>query len=247
MEVISYHAILASSALAKERGTYPSYAGSQWDRGLLPYDTLALVDAHRGVDLAVDRSMTLDWTPVREHIRAFGMRNSNILAIAPTATIANISGVYPCTEPAYKNMYMKENLSGNFVVINKYLIQVLQANRLWTPEILNSIKLNNGSIQMIDAIPDAVKALFKEVFEVDSLWLLKAAARRAKWIDQSASTNIFTTTKSGRVLGDIYLNAWQFGLKTTYYLRTLGASQVEKATTVVASVPDNTGECEVCQ
>ena len=176
------------------------------------------------------------------------MCSSDLMAIAPTATIANISGVYPCTEPAYKNMYMKENLSGSFVIINQYLIDRLQALGLWNTGLLNKLKLHNGSIQAIDDIPNEIKTVFKEVFEVDARFILEAAARRAKWIDQSASTNVFTRTTSGRVLGDIYQTAWKMGLKTTYYLRTLAASQVEKAgveTAVACSITDP--NCEACQ
>ncbi len=248
MESIAYYAILSSSLLAKERGSYSSYAGSKWDRNLFPQDTLQLLEKERGEALVLDQSSHLDWTEVRDHVKQYGMRNSNVMAIAPTATIANISGVYPCTEPAYKNMYMKENLSGSFVIINQYLIDRLQALGLWNTGLLNKLKLHNGSIQAIDDIPNEIKAVFKEVFEVDARFILEAAARRAKWIDQSASTNVFTRTTSGRVLGDIYQTAWKMGLKTTYYLRTLAASQVEKAgveTAVACSITDP--NCEACQ
>ena len=248
MESIAYYAILSSSLLAKERGSYSSYAGSKWDRNLFPQDTLPLLEKERGESLVLDQSSHLDWTEVRDHVKQYGMRNSNVMAIAPTATIANISGVYPCTEPAYKNMYMKENLSGSFVIINQYLIDRLQALGLWNTGLLNKLKLHNGSIQAIDDIPNEIKTVFKEVFEVDARFILEAAARRAKWIDQSASTNVFTRTTSGRVLGDIYQTAWKMGLKTTYYLRTLAASQVEKAgveTAVACSITDP--NCEACQ
>lgn len=248
MESIAYYAILSSSLLAKERGSYSSYAGSKWDRNLFPQDTLPLLEKERGESLVLDQSSHLDWTEVRDHVKQYGMRNSNVMAIAPTATIANISGVYPCTEPAYKNMYMKENLSGSFVIINQYLIDRLQALGLWNTGLLNKLKLHNGSIQAIDDIPNEIKTVFKEVFEVDASFILEAAARRAKWIDQSASTNVFTRTTSGRVLGDIYQTAWKMGLKTTYYLRTLAASQVEKAgveTAVACSITDP--NCEACQ
>jgi ribonucleoside-diphosphate reductase alpha chain len=248
MESIAYYAILSSSLLAKERGSYSSYAGSKWDRNLFPQDTLPLLEKERGEALVLDQSSHLDWTEVRDHVKQYGMRNSNVMAIAPTATIANISGVYPCTEPAYKNMYMKENLSGSFVIINQYLIDRLQALGLWNTGLLNKLKLHNGSIQAIDDIPNEIKTVFKEVFEVDARFILEAAARRAKWIDQSASTNVFTRTTSGRVLGDIYQTAWKMGLKTTYYLRTLAASQVEKAgveTAVACSITDP--NCEACQ
>ena len=158
------------------------------------------------------------------------MRNSNTMAIAPTATIANISGVYPCTEPAFKNIYMKENLSGNFIVINKYLVDDLVKLNLWDSKMISRIKLNNGSIEKVDGIPESLKKKYKETFEINMDWLIDAAASRSKWIDQSASTNIFMATKSGKELSDAYMRAWEKGLKTTYYLRTLGASQVTKAT-----------------
>ncbi|NQY75208.1 MAG: ribonucleoside-diphosphate reductase subunit alpha [Candidatus Margulisbacteria bacterium] len=231
MEMISYYAILSSSKLAKERGTYDTYKGSKWDRGLFPYDTLALLEKERGQSLLVGRDMRMDWDQVKTHVNAHGMRNCNTMAIAPTATIANISGVYPCTEPAFKNIYMKENLSGNFLVINRYLINDLYNLGLWTPKMLNQIKQNNGSIHLIPDIPEHLQSQYKEVFEIDSTWIIKASALRSKWIDQSASTNVFIQTTSGKVLNDIYMMAWEYGLKTTYYLRTLGASQVMKATT----------------
>jgi len=163
-------------------------------------------------------------------VKAHGMRNSNVMAIAPTATIANISGVYPCTEPAYKNMYMKENLSGNFFVINRYLVDDLDALDMWNESMVKQIKLHNGSIAKIAGIPESFVRKYKETFEVDMHWLLRSAAKRMKWIDQSASTNVFLTTQSGKILSDTYTMAWKLGLKTTYYLRTLAATQVTKAT-----------------
>ncbi|MBT5856675.1 ribonucleoside-diphosphate reductase subunit alpha, partial [bacterium] len=233
MEMISYYAIYASSLLAKERGSYQTYEGSKWSRLLLPYDTIAILEENRGIPLKVDKSKTMDWDKVKSHIQAHGMRNSNTMAIAPTATISNISGVYPCTEPAYKNIYMKENLSGNFIVINDHLISDLEARGLWTSEILNQIKMNDGSLANIVEIPEDLRALYKETFEVEPTWIIEAAARRTKWIDQSASTNIFMSTTSGKYLSDAYTMAWEYGLKTTYYLRTLGATQVEKTSAVV--------------
>ena len=231
METISYYAILASSQLAKERGSYETFKGSKWDRGILPIDSLSVLEEERGQAIDVPKSTTMDWAPVREHIKKYGMRNSNIMAIAPTATIANISGIYPCTEPAFRNLYMKENLSGSFTVINRYLIDDLDKIGLWTPDILTKIKLKNGSILDIDDIPSNIKDLYKETFEIDMKWIIDTAARRSKWIDQSASTNIFVKTQSGKVLSNIYMMAWQKGLKTTYYLRSLGATQVNKAST----------------
>ena len=228
MEIISYYAILASSQLAKEKGTYKSYKGSKWDKGLLPIDTISILEKSRGEKIEVDRAISRDWTKVRESIKKYGMRNSNCMAIAPTATIANISGVVPCVEPIYKNIYMKENLSGNFFIINEHLIDKLSELNLWSKSIINEIKLNNGSIEQIVEIPDNIKFEFKEVLNIDQNWIIKAAAHRAKWIDQSASTNLFVDTRNGKVLNDLYVKAWKMGLKTTYYLRTKAASQITK-------------------
>ena len=169
---------------------------------------------------------------MKSHIKEHGMRNSNTMAIAPTATIANIAGVYPCAEPAFKNIYMKENLSGNFVVINDYLVEKLQEKGLWNERMLKQIKLHNGSIQEIVEIPQELRNLFKETFDIDMSWIIRAASRRSKWIDQSASTNIFVNSTSGKYLNDIYSLAWTSGLKTTYYLRSLGATQITKASDV---------------
>ncbi|MBU1292734.1 ribonucleoside-diphosphate reductase subunit alpha [Patescibacteria group bacterium] len=230
MEVVAYYAILGSSELAKERGTYSSYKGSKWDRGLFPQDTVDLLEKERGEEIKVKRGGKLDWTPVREHVKEHGMRNSNTMAIAPTASTANLVGCIPCVEPIYKNIYVKSNKEGEFVVVNKYLVEDLKKAGLWSPGMLNRIKYADGSIQDIDEVPLALKEKYKEVFEIDGKWLVEAAARRGKWIDQSQSLNIFYNGTSGRDLSDIYFLAWQMGLKTTYYLRTLGASQVEKAT-----------------
>lgn len=229
-EIVAYHAILGSTELARERGTYQSYKGSKWDRGLLPIDTLDLLEAERGEKVLVDRTTRLDWTPVREAIKQHGMRNSNCMAIAPTATIANIAGCFPAIEPIYKNIYVKANISGTFIVVNHYLVEDLKREGLWNHEMLELIKGKEGSIQNISAIPDWVKEKHKEVFEVDSRWLIKAAAHRAKWIDQSQSLNIFYSGTSGKEISEFYMYAWQAGLKTTYYLRTLGASGIEKST-----------------
>lgn len=228
MEMISYYAIDASSDLAKDRGAYETYEGSKWSRGIFPYDSLAILEENRGEKLKVDKSIRLDWASLKAKVKKQGMRNSNTMAIAPTATIANIAGVYPCTEPIYKNIYMKENLSGNFLVINRYMIDDLKALGLWTRDIINKAKVNNGSLQDIIEIPQELRDKYKEVFEISSEWVIKKAAVRAKWIDQSASTNVFISTTSGKVLYDVYFLAWEYGLKTTYYLRTLGASQVQK-------------------
>ena len=227
MEMISYYAILASSELAKERGAYETFKGSKWDRGILPYDTLAILEEHRGESLDLDKQITMDWDYVKSHIKSYGMRNSNTMAIAPTATIANIAGVYPCAEPAFKNIYMKENLSGNFIVINDALIDRLTQQGLWNDHMLKQIKLHNGSIQEIPEVPLEIRNLFKETFDIDMQWIIRAASRRGKWIDQAASTNIFVNSTSGKYLNDIYTLAWNSGLKTTYYLRSLGNSSVE--------------------
>lgn len=234
MEVVAYYTILGSSELAKERGTYSSYKGSKWDRGLFPQDTVDLLEKERGEAIKVKRGGKLDWTPVREHVKEHGMRNSNTMAIAPTASTANLVGCIPCVEPIYKNIYVKSNKEGEFVVVNKYLVEDLKQAGLWSAGMLNRIKYADGSIQGIDEIPRVLKEKYKEVFEIDGKWLVEAAARRGKWIDQSQSLNIFYNGTSGRDLSDIYFLAWEMGLKTTYYLRTLGASQVEKATVSTA-------------
>jgi ribonucleoside-diphosphate reductase alpha chain len=228
-EFISYHAIMASSELAEEKGTYLTYPGSKWDRGIFPADTLALLESERGVPTGVDQRAHLDWTPVRTHVKTHGMRNSNTMAIAPTATIANIAGCVPSIEPIYKNMYVKSNFSGEFTIINRYLVIDLKELDLWDDDMMEKIKYYDGSVQNIDAIPMEVRDRYKEVFEIDSNWIVKHAAQRGKWIDQSQSVNVFTTSKSGKQISEIYLAAWKMGLKTTYYLRTLGASSIEKS------------------
>ncbi|MEX0917517.1 MAG: ribonucleoside-diphosphate reductase subunit alpha [Candidatus Paceibacterota bacterium] len=230
MEIVSYHAILASSTLAKERGPYESFKGSKWDRGLIPVDTIALLEEERGEEIPVDREARLDWNTVREHIRQFGMRNSNTMAMAPTATIANISGCTPTIEPIYKNIYVKANISGDFTVVNSYLVEELKKINLWDDEMLGKLKYNDGSLARITEVPQELKDKYKETFEIDMRWLLKAAAYRGKWVDQSQSLNIFFRGASGKDLSEIYMYAWKLGLKTTYYLRTMAASQVEKST-----------------
>lgn len=230
MEVIAYHAILSSSLLAKERGTYESYKGSKWDRGILPQDTIALLEQERGITIDVPRHETLDWRLVRETVRKYGMRNSNTMANAPTATTANIAGCYPTIEPIYKNLYVKSNMAGDFMVVNEYLVQDLKHLGLWSSDMLEKIKYLDGSVQDIEEIPPAMRAKYKEVFEIEPQWLIKAAAYRGRWIDQSQSLNIFYGGSSGRILSEIYQYAWRLGLKTTYYLRTLGASRIEKST-----------------
>jgi ribonucleoside-diphosphate reductase alpha chain len=230
MEYISYHAILSSSQLAKERGAYQSYRGSKWDRGLFPIDTLELLEEERGIPTGVSKTAQLDWTPVRDHVAKHGMRNSNCLAIAPTATISNISGSLPSVEPIYKNIYTKSNFSGEFTVINHRLVSELKKRGLWNHEMLEKIKHYDGSIQQISEIPASVRTTYKEVFEIDPNWIIRHAAYRGKWIDQSQSINLFTRSTSGRAIADMYLTAWRLGLKTTYYLRSLGASSIEKST-----------------
>lgn len=234
MEAVSYYAILGSSQLAKERGTYASFRGSKWDRGLFPVDTLDLQERERGVTVPVSRTETLDWTPVRESVKQYGMRNSNCLAVAPTATISNISGAIPSIEPIYKNIYVKSNISGDFVVVNSYLVEDLKKIGLWNDDMLSQLKYNDGSLANIPGIPMELKEKYKEVFEIDPKWLIRAAAFRGKWIDQSQSLNIFYSGKSGKEINDIYLYAWDMGVKTTYYLRSLAASQVEKSTVSVS-------------
>ncbi len=230
MEIVAYYTILASSELAKERGTYQTYKGSKWDRGIFPQDTIALLAKERGEEINLEYGEKLDWTRVRESVAKYGMRNSNTMAIAPTASTANLVGCIPCVEPIYKNIYVKSNKEGEFVVVNKYLIEDLKKLNLWNMGMLNRIKYADGSVQDIQEIPLHLREKYKEVFEIDGRWLVKAAAERGKWIDQSQSLNIFYNGTSGRDLSDIYFLAWKMGLKTTYYLRTLGMSGVEKAT-----------------
>ncbi len=230
MELISYHAILASSELAREKGAYSSYKGSKWDRGIFPVDTMGLLEKARGVDIPVSKTGKLDWTPVRASVKQFGMRNSNCMAMAPTATISNIVGSIPCIEPIYKNIYVKSNMNGEFIIVNPYLVADLKALNLWDFEMIGLLKYNDGSVKDIPSIPSHLKDKYKEVFQIDPSWLIKSAAHRGKWVDQSQSLNIYFAGTSGRELAGIYEYAWSLGLKTTYYLRSLGASQVEKST-----------------
>ena len=234
MEVVSYYCILASSELAKERGAYETYKGSKWDRNIFPQDTIALLEKERGEKITLKHQGKLDWTPVRDHVKQYGMRNSNTMAIAPTASTANLVGCIPCVEPIYKNIYVKSNKEGDFIVVNKYLIEDLKKRGLWSMGMLNRIKYADGSIQDITEIPADLRDKYKEVFEIDGRWLVEAAAERGKWIDQSQSLNIFYSGTSGKELSDVYFLAWKMGLKTTYYLRTLGVSGVEKATVSTA-------------
>lgn len=229
-EFIAYQAILASSELSAERGAYQTFKGSKWDRGIFPQDTVTLLEEERGVETGVPLSGKLDWKPVRESVKKHGMRNSNTMAIAPTATISNISGVFPSIEPIYKNIYAKSNFSGEFAVGNPYLVQDLKDRGLWNDDRLQRLKYYDGSVQQMTDLPAEVRATYKEVFEIEPRWLLTQAARRGKWIDQSQSLNLFLNTTSGKAISEVYANAWRMGLKTTYYLRTLGASAIEKST-----------------
>lgn len=232
-EVIAYHAILSSSELAKERGAYSSYKGSKWDQGLLPLDTIDLLEEERGGDLEMDRSSRLDWTPVRESIAKYGMRNSNTMAIAPTATITNIVGVTQSIEPTYKHLFVKSNLSGEFTVPNVHLVEKLKELDLWDDQMVDDLKYFDGSILEIDRIPEEVRQLFLTAFEIEPEWSIECASRRQKWIDMGMSLNLYLAEPSGKRLYAMYMDAWRKGLKTTYYCRTLGATQIEKSTTDV--------------
>ena len=230
MEMVAFCAYWASTELAEERGRYSSFEGSLWDNGVLPQDTLDLLAAERGGYVELDRSVTLDWDSLRERIEKFGMRNSNCLAIAPTATIANIVGVSASIEPTYQNLYVKSNLSGEFTVVNEYLVSDLKAADLWDEVMISDLKYFDGNLARIDRVPAELRRLYATAFEVEPKWLVEAAARRQKWIDQSQSLNIYMAGASGRKLDETYKLAWIRGLKTTYYLRALGATHAEKST-----------------
>ncbi|WP_369910141.1 ribonucleoside-diphosphate reductase subunit alpha [Limnohabitans sp. MMS-10A-192] len=235
MEAICYYAYWASTELAKERGQYSSYKGSLWDQGILPLDTLDLLERERGGYVEVDRSSTLDWDALRKKIAQDGMRNSNCVAIAPTATISNIIGVDASIEPCFGNLSVKSNLSGEFTVINSYLVRDLKRLGLWDDVMVMDLKHFDGSLRPIDRVPQEVKSLYATAFEVETTWLVEAAARRQKWIDQAQSLNIYMAGASGKKLDDTYKLAWLRGLKTTYYLRTSSATQVEKSTVQAGS------------
>lgn len=231
MEAISYYAIEASSELAAERGSYQSFEGSLWSQGILPIDSIDLLEQHRGNQyLDVDKSQTLDWDSLRETVKTQGMRNSNVMAIAPTATIANITGVSQSIEPTYQNLYVKSNLSGEFTVVNSYLVHDLKDRGLWDAVMVNDLKYFDGSAQSIDRIPDDMKALYATAFEVGPQWIVDAASRRQKWIDQAQSLNLYLAEANGKKLDMTYRMAWYRGLKTTYYLRSLAATTAEKST-----------------
>ncbi|MBK7237058.1 MAG: ribonucleoside-diphosphate reductase subunit alpha [Sterolibacteriaceae bacterium] len=230
MEAVAYYAYWASTDLAAERGRYGSYMGSLWDRGILPQDTLDLLAEQRGGYVEVDRSSTLDWDALRARIRQHGMRNSNCLAIAPTATISNIIGVDACIEPTYQNLYVKSNLSGEFTIANAQLVRDLKARGLWDEVMVADLKYFDGSLARIDRVPADLRSLYATAFEIEPRWLVEAAARRQKWIDQAQSLNIYMAGVSGKKLDETYRLAWLRGLKTTYYLRALGATHAEKST-----------------
>lgn len=230
MEAVCYNAYWASTVLAEERGAYSSFKGSLWDQGILPFDTLDLLATERGGNVEVDRSMTLDWQALRHRIATVGMRNSNCVAIAPTATISNIVGVSASIEPEYQNLYVKSNLSGEFTIVNEQLVRDLKTRGLWDEVMISDLKYYDGSLQKIERVPAELKQLYATAFDVDPSWLVEAAARRQKWIDQAQSLNLYFAVPSGKKLNDIYMLAWLRGLKTTYYLRSMGATAAEKST-----------------
>ncbi len=231
METVCYYAYLASTELAEERGRYPSFKGSLWDRGILPKDSLKLLAEQRGGYLEVDDSETMDWAFLRQRIAQHGMRNSNCVAIAPTATISNIIGVGACIEPTFQNLYVKSNLSGEFTVVNDYLVRDLKERGLWDEVMVADLKFFDGSLSRIDRIPADLREIYATAFEIDPSWLVECASRRQKWIDQAQSLNIYMAGASGKKLHETYTFAWLRGLKTTYYLRTQGATHAEKSTT----------------
>lgn len=230
MEAISYYSIKASTDLAEERGTYQSYQGSLWSQGILPIDSLDLLAKERNGFLNVDDSQTMDWEAIRKRIKQVGMRNSNTMAIAPTATISNICGVTQSIEPTYQNLFVKSNLSGEFTVANPYLIQDLKRHNMWDNVMVNDLKYYDGSVQSIDRVPADIKEIYRTAFEIDPRWLIEAASRRQKWIDQAQSLNLYMSEPSGQKMDNLYKLAWVRGLKTTYYLRSIGATHVEKST-----------------
>jgi ribonucleoside-diphosphate reductase alpha chain len=253
MEAIAYYAILASTNLAEERGRYSTFEGSLWSQGVLPYDSLNKLKQERGRFVDVDDTATLDWGSLRERVQKVGMRNSNCMAIAPTATISNICGVSQSIEPTYQNLFVKSNLSGEFTVVNPHLVRDLKARGLWDDVMVNDLKYFDGSVQQIERIPEAIKQKYATAFEIDSRWLIEAASRRQKWLDQAQSLNLYLAEPDGKALDSLYKLAWVRGLKTTYYLRTLGATHVEKSdarlvadeAATVCSI-DNP-DCEACQ
>jgi ribonucleoside-diphosphate reductase alpha chain len=230
MEAVAFHAYWASTKMAEERGCYTSYSGSLWDRGILPQDTLDLLKEARGGYVEIDMSTTLEWDELRNRIRKHGMRNSNCLAIAPTATISNIIGVSASIEPTYQNLYVKSNLSGEFTIANKSLVRDLKKLGIWDEVMIADLKYFDGALSKIDRVPADIRKLYATAFEIEPQWLIEAAAGRQKWIDQAQSLNIYMAGVSGKKLDETYRLAWLRGLKTTYYLRTLGATSAEKST-----------------
>src|SRR5438105_5017065 len=230
MEAVCYYAYWASTELGKERGRYSSFPGSLWDKGILPNDSLKLLLDERGGYVDVDQSETMDWQALRKRIKEHGMRNSNCVAIAPTATISNIIGVSASIEPNYQNLFVKSNLSGEFTVVNECLVRDLKKMGLWDAVMVNDLKHFDGSVGKIDRIPQNLRSLYATAFEVEPKWLVEAGARRQKWIDQAQSLNIYMGGASGKKLDETYKLAWLRGLKTTYYLRTLAATSAEKST-----------------
>ncbi len=257
MELISYYAIKASCQLAQERGTYQSYQGSFWSQGILPIDSIQILKESRGQYLDQDTTQRLKWDSLREQVKKHGMRNSNVMAIAPTATISNICGVTQSIEPTYENLFVKSNLSGEFTVINPYLYKDLAELNLWDSAMIHDLKYYNGSVKQIDRVPDKIKSLYSTAFEVTPKWLIESASRRQKWIDQAQSLNLYLAQPSGKKLATMYTMAWLKGLKTTYYLRSVGATNTEKATiqdgqlNAVQSGPKacsiSDPDCEACQ
>lgn len=253
MEFISYHAINASSDIAKIKGKYQSYEGSLWSKGILPIDSIKALKKYRTDEYlqqheGYSSNLNLDWNALREKIKSHGVRNSNIMAIAPTATIANICGVTASIEASFQNLYVKSNMSGEFTIVNPYLVKALKELNLWDDVMVNDLKYYNGSVLNINRIPDKIKKIFHTAFEIDQLWLIKAASRRAKWIDQSQSLNLYQAQASGKEIDRLYKNAWLLGLKTTYYLRSTSASSTEKATinrSELNSVSINKQQCSI--
>lgn len=257
MESVSYYALSASSDLAKERGSYASYPGSLWEQGILPIDSIALLENSRKIKLDQDKTTTLDWDTLREKIKSQGMRNSNVMAIAPTATISNICGVTQSIEPTYQNLFVKSNLSGEFTVTNPHLVRDLKKLQLWDSAMIHDMKYYHGSLENIQRIPTELKRLYATAFDIEAKWLIEAASRRQKWIDQAQSLNLYMAAPSGKKLDAMYKLAWSKGLKTTYYLRSMGATNAERVTVsdgklnAVQSGPkicsiDNP-DCEACQ
>jgi ribonucleoside-diphosphate reductase alpha chain len=251
MESISYYAISASCDLSKERGTYDSFNGSLWSKGILPIDSIKLLETERETD-ELDASYTLNWDYLRTEVVKYGLRNSNCMAIAPTVTISNICDVSQSIEPTFQNLYVKSNLSGEFIIMNKFLVEDLKRIGLWDSAMINDLKYHDGILNNISRIPNDIKDLYKTSFEINPITLVKCAAKRQKWIDQAQSLNLYMANQSGKKLDELYMTAWKLGLKTTYYLRSKAATQVEK-NTISTQEPSGqvcnleNGECESCQ